>query len=180
MIDLMFVLSYRALNQYLSKDENGRQLNFMADMPEGQEVEILGYRMVSSGYITIECGTPDESYGSIVFNDPQFALHTILPTDIFDILLNSDLDTKTILLTFDFPEGTLAYRKQQKVWDTGQPRMVKAEMINITVKDIIKPEPARYQPPTFVSEPHVVKLLKTIWWTIATIGVLILGKLYLG
>lgn len=180
MIDLMFVLSYRALNQYLSKDENGRQLNFMADMPEGSEVEVLGEGMVSSGYITIECGVPDGSYGSMVYKDPQLALHMVLPPDIFDILMNTDLGAKAVLLTFSFPEGALTYRKQQQVWDIGQSRMVRAEMVNVTVKDNVKPEPARYQSPTFVFEPNIVKLLKTIIWVVGIIGVLILGKLYLG
>jgi hypothetical protein len=58
--------------------------------------------------------------------------------------------------------------------------MVRAEMVNVTVKDNIKPEPARYQSPTFVFEPNIVKLLKTIIWVGGIIGVLILGKLYLG
>ncbi|WPN49110.1 hypothetical protein [Pseudomonas sp. P8_241] len=182
MTELMFVLSYRAFNKYLSKDGDGREISFMADMPEPHAIEVLGEGMVNHGYVTIECGQPDESYGSIRYNDPQFAIHTILPIDIFNMLLNTDLDTKIVLLTLTVSDNALNERGRLAVWDVEQSKVLKAEMINVTVKDIIKPEsmPEPYPRPVLVTDPYVIFLLKVILGTIATIGVLILGRLYLG
>jgi hypothetical protein len=182
MAELSFILSQRALNQYLSKDGNGREMSFLVDMSVGDGIEIQGEDTVNHGFATIECGVPDGSYGSIRYRDPQCAVHAILPADVFDLVLNADLDTKIVLLTLIVSDSALNERGRLAVWDVEQSKVLKAEMINITVKDIIKPEPMPelYPRPVLVTDPYVIFLLKVIFGTLATIGVLILGRLYLG
>ncbi|WP_413790919.1 MULTISPECIES: hypothetical protein [unclassified Pseudomonas] len=132
----------------------------------------------------------------------SFSIETSLPFESFEPVLNVDLDAYQIFLRFStslFGTGLtydVAPDGSEKCWDTEKSNPVKAEEVVFVIVPRDKPAPGLSEddhgeasrpvedsrtvepPPIVLSDPQIIRHLRSIWWAIVMIGGLVLLKLY--
>lgn len=201
---LTFELLARRFVYDRGSDYSQRRLLFEAVLSAGDELNVLNKGQLRKGDVTFTTKPHERLIATLKYigawedkdNDAKhphsFSLAAVLSNEAFYPLMSVDLDVNQVYLTLDtdlFDSGlTYGYdpNGSEKIWDLEKEDPLKAESFTIVIKakeeaeeevPEFELEERSPQPPTVVTDPQLLKQLRTIWWAIVVLGSLILIKL---